>query len=69
MNRPTFWILNPLHKEYNNFPKKILCTSCEYAEKYKIRNKHNVNIILYNEDEKRYHYNLRTKQLINKCKN
>lgn len=68
MNRPTFWILNPLHEEYNKFPKKTSCIFCEFIPS-KAKNKHSIKTILYNDTEKKYLYNLRIKQLINKCKN
>ncbi len=53
-SRPNYWIVNPIYIKYNEVPKQITCTECYQGKK---SNKHNIQTILYDNNEKRYEFN------------
>lgn len=56
MERPNYWIVNPNYIDYKNVEKRITCVECYQGKKTKI---HNIQTILYDNDEKKYNFYLK----------
>jgi hypothetical protein len=60
MDRPYYWIVNPVYKEYQNTPKQLICVDCAFKLSNKKLNnkKHNIQTVLHDENEKKYRFEL-----------
>lgn len=53
MESPNYWMVNPLHVNYNIIPKKTTCMYCEGLVKNDNKKKHKIITILYENNEDR----------------
>ena len=66
MERPNYWIVNPSYIDYKNVEKRITCVECYQGKKTKT---HNIQTILYDNDEKKYNFYLKLNNFNNNNNN
>ena len=60
MNNPYYWVVNPAYTDYNFVKKKLLCVTCEFKLN---TNMHNIQTILYDDEEKKRQFNMKKLKL------